>query len=227
MSGLIFISPGSFDSPDGLPKIPLGRIEPIESASYDWAADRLGDGPVEKWTDIVSGAVFAAPSGQSDKWPTASSGSVRFDGSNDVADVTGLVGGQPKTIVIVGRIPGAVNNARFFTGGSGAKFEFGIWQNAWTLSAGLTFKVPTPATADDQWHVFVIVVDGANSIVSIDGVESTGNSGANPGTTLRLGMLDANYVPAEIKRFAVIPYAAGAGERERLRSSLASRYGIA
>lgn len=229
MPGLIFVSPGSFESPGGLPTVPVRRVSPIRGASIDWAADRLPDGPVSSWTDQLGGYTLQAPASTA-QWPTASNGALIFDGTSggDRID-TALPTGKPKTIVLVAQV-NAVPNARIFSGGTASmpQFDFGINSDGsrFTFYCGSGMSANNYGAADSDWHVFIIVADSANSSISVDGVENTGNSGTNPAANIRLGASATAYYKSQVKRLAILPYAATAAERATINTQLSQHYNI-
>lgn len=226
MSGLIFVSSGAFSSPEGLPKIPVARVSPISGSIADWAADRLADGAVEKWVDLHGTYSVDAPSGAPHQWPIATEGALGFDGENDRSDVSGLPATQPKTVALVARFPTVAGSTRAFSGGTGGSFDLGINTNAsyYYFSAGSNLM--SHQAPDANWHVFVVVANGANSVLSVDGVEKTGNAGSGVGATIRVGATTSAYSRVDIRRLAILPYAAGEDERAALVSQLSEHYGL-
>lgn len=103
----------------------------------------------------------------------------------------------------------------------------------WEVDAGATLWHDA-APVDANMHVFVLVLNGASSILSIDGVEVTGDAGTNdwfvnghigelpntspstPGSTFAINLLD----------HAIYPRALSATERTTLTTGLAVDHGL-
>lgn len=233
MAGLIFVSPGTFTDAADLPQVPPTPVLPIRGAMIDWAADRLPTGGLSSWTDMLGARTLEAPTAASQR-PTVVGGGitrrVEFDGENDRIDAEMNIS-QPCTMVVVARSTAAALGDFILTGGSGSSWNLGIQMNApgrWIFStgAGSSILSPPEQTADNGWHVFIVSVDGANSVLNVDGTEATGTIDPVTWNTLRVGASSSAYFGVHLRRLAVIPRATTAPERETLRQQLATHYGI-
>lgn len=229
MAGHLFISPGEFKNAEDLPTVEVTPVAPIPGATVDFAADRVTPGALLNWYDMISSESLTAPNVQSQHPVATGAGTgkyIRFDGVNDRMDVN-IDLTQPITLAVVARIPTPGAGKYILTGGQGPAFNLGMDSAAsrWIFYAGATLPAPL-VTPDNGWHIFVITVNGPNSVFSLDGVEAAGNSGALAGTSIRVGASSGAYFGTDIKRLAVLPYAAGAVERAALYHKLALHYGL-
>lgn len=232
MAGLIFVSPGGFTDPGDLPQVPPSPVLPIRGAMIDWAADRLPTGALASWTDMLGANTLAAPA-QPHQHPVVVGGgrgrSVTFDGSGQRLDATmGLTG--PLTMVVVAK--SATGEAGDYLFGSGAAanptWNLGVSPgDRWMFTTGSGSSIIPLATADTNWHIFIVNVDGANSVMSIDGDETTGAiSSSATWDAIRIGASVSNYYGVELRRLAVIPRATTGPERQKLQQELSTHYGI-
>lgn len=96
--------------------------------------------------------------------------------------------------------------------------------NQWRMYAGTEVGGPT---LDTNPHVVCAVFDGAASVLSVDGAETTGlNPGANPSTTLMLGAGSGYSSPWDgwIGQVVWFPRALGAADRSLMVSFLLARW---
>lgn len=225
MPGSAIISPASFGD-TSLPRLDLRPLTAIPDAAYDWASERLSAGPLESWYDMVQGAALVAPAPPSQK-PVVLEGNrkvVRFNGIDQRLDV-GIQLTGPATMVLVGRLATDANSQYFLTGGLGPAFH--VYRGAtgkWSATAGSA--IAHTSDANTFTHVFVVVRDGANSVVSVDGVEVAGDLGAQVATTLRLGASSAAYFATDIQRLALLPFAANQNQRAALVAQMRAAYSI-
>ena len=232
MAGLIFVSPGKFTDPDDLPQVPTVPVVPVRGATIDWAADRLPTGgPVATWTDMLGAKTLAGPGPASQNPAVVGDGTARrvvFDGDNDRIDATMNIN-QPCTMVVVARSVNAAPQDYILTGGTGPGWNLGIQvAGRWIFSTGAGSSVMgrVDQPADDTWHIFVVVADGANSVLSVDGTETTGTIDPVTWDTLRVGASASAYFPSELRRLAVIPRATTPAERASITQRLRTHYGI-
>lgn len=227
MAGLIFSAPGSFTSPDDLPLVSLSRVEPLPGAMADWAVDRLPDGAARTWTDLTGAAQLVAPNDP--QAAIASGGILRFDGLNDRYEYT-LPTTRPLTFVIVARALNPGGAYRFFSNVVAKSFAFGTNAagDSWTMY-GDGGSIASPLTPDSNWHVFIVVANAENSIISVDGTEESGDIGplgTGSGDVLRVGASNSAYYASEFKRLAIFPYAANADERSQIGAQMAAHYNV-
>lgn len=225
MAGLIFVSPGTFDSPAGLPVVPVRQVSPIPGAVVDWAADRLANGALPEWSDLLGGRTLVAAS--ETQAPMVVDGRVVFDGENDRID-SPVPAGPPLTVVLVARMD-AVANGRIFSGGTGPQFDLGINSDSSRFTfyaAGSGMSCSAYGAPDSDWHVFVIVNNGSNSSIAIDGLENIGSQSASTPDRIRIGASSSAYYKSEVRRLAILPYAANAAERAMINTQMSRQYNI-
>lgn len=225
MAGSAIISPSSFGD-SSLPRLDLRPIVSIPGAAYDWASERLSAGPLEAWYDTVQNVPFAAPTPPSQK-PVVYEGGrkvVRFNGADQRMDAAINLTG-PRTLVVVGRFAlaeagqymlstGTTGNHNLYTGGNG-KFAF----------YGTT-ALSSTKNMDTNTHVFLVSINGDQTVFSVDGEEVTGNPGTIGETALRMGSGAGKYFGVDVQRIALLPFAANAAQRAALVARLRSAYSV-
>lgn len=221
------VFPGTW--PAGTPtlgSVDLTYVQPVNEAQFYWSTLQLPVGPVASWVDRNSGKAIVSPGGS--QVPLVYSNLrkvIRFDGVNDRMDVPLDLSG-PRTVAVVGRFPEAAANKYLMTGaGFGGSFNLYMGSNGnFAFHAGSTIASTKPNDALN--HVFLIVSDGAKSVLNIDGQEWAGNAGTMTPTGLRFAASADTYYGADIQAVAVLPFAADAGQRSRLMSLLKTQYQI-
>jgi hypothetical protein len=137
---------------------------------------------------------------------------------------------QPVTVILVGRLVTVKGSDYFFTGaGGGVSFNLGTNSDAtkWQFSNGSNISFPSDTPPDTNWHIFIAALDGASSVLSLDGAETGDiNAGAGPTTAIRVGATSTAYTASQIRRLAILPWKADAGERATTYSRLATYYGM-
>lgn len=228
MPGIAIVSPLSF-SDTSLPRVDISPIPSIRGALYDWAVDTLTPGDrVTAWTDRASHVPLLAPAAPSQAPVVVDDPThgkvLRFNGGNQRIDASNLSLSGPRTLVVVGRLPRAAANDYFMTDpSSSGYFNLGInGDRKWIFynGAGLT----NTRTPNSSLHVFMVVINGNNSVVAVDGEENGGSLQNSNGNTIRIGASGSAYFPVDLKRLVILPYAASAYERTAIHSSLAERY---
>lgn len=229
MAGTIFTSPGVFANSADMPQVSTIPVTPIPGALADWAANQLSGGAVAAWPDLIGDYALTAPSASEQHPAVIGTGLERyvsFDGINDRIDVS-IPLAQPVTAILVARLPNLAGSQHIMTGGTGpASFNLGVNSNAssWIASNGSnrTFG----STPDNGWHIFILSFNGANSALSLDGVETIANPGTGGSDRIRLGASSSTYYPTDLRRLAILPYAAQATERAAIYRNLADYYGM-
>lgn len=221
------VFPGTW--PAGTPtlgSVDLTYVQPVNEAQFYWSTLQLPVGPVTSWVDRNSGKAMVSPGGS--QVPLVYSNLrkvIRFDGVNDRMDVPLDLSG-PRTVAVVGRFPEVAPDKYLVTGGGyGGAFNLYMGSNGnFAFNAGATISSTKPSDAFN--HVFLMVSDGANSVLNIDGQEWVGNAGTMTPTGLRIAASTVDYYGADIQAVAVFPFAADAGRRSRLVSLLKAQYQI-
>lgn len=225
MPGSAIISPASFGD-TSLPRLDLRPVAPIAGAVHDWASERLAPGPIEAWYDMVQNVPFVAPAAPSQK-PVVYEGGrkvVRFNGVDQRLDVDINMPG-PVTMVLVARVNTDANSQYIVTGGAGPGFNvYRGGTGRWTAYASASLA--HSETADTGTHVFVVVRDGVNSVLSVDGVESRGDMGSVAATSLRLGSSSNAYFATDVQRLALLPFAASQTQRTAIVAQMRAAYNI-
>lgn len=212
-------------TPD-LGTLDLSYVKPIVDAQFYWSSLQLPLGSVEVWRDRVTGARLTSPGGsQVPVVYTNVRKVVRFDGVNDRMDAPLPVDG-PCTFVIVGRFANVGANQYLVTGGStGGSFNLYQGSNGnFAFFAGKTLSSTKPN--DSNNHVFLVVSDGENSVLSIDGQEWAGDAGVSNATGVRLAASASAYFAGDVQAVVLLPYAAGVARRASLVAQLKSQYRI-
>ncbi|KUM31898.1 hypothetical protein AQ436_01925 [Arthrobacter sp. EpRS66] len=223
---------GSFGDPT-LPKANLFYTSPLQYAVYDWAADGLPLGPIANWQSLNGGASFNAdPAGVPTVIDSGGSRAVSFDGVNDRMRIQ-YSRTTPHTIAAVFRLvnpePGAAILYGYLNASPGSIMRSTVGD---TLAAnnGSTWITPSPdIPSDTSWHVALLSLDGANTVLRIDGKEATGNFAAGNRDGLTLGFKSGGNFRAAIEYKRVVQFSgpAVASTRSAIVNSLAARYGIA
>lgn len=212
---------------------PPSSIPLLTGSSREWnARSHAVGGTVAPWPDLRGGASLINAGGSAQPTVMEESGSkfVRFDGVDDLVADTSFVGTQPHTRVVRFRWVVAPSGSKTVVGSTGtgtAGNTFGTVSasNNYQANAG-TPLVASPAIAPDTgWHTAIIVFNGATSVLSIDGVETVGNAGAQTGGGIRLGAASGTtptvFSNIDYKRLAVLPYAADSAQRAAILAAFA------
>lgn len=225
MSAPTFVWPGVW-GPTGH-KSGIEYVKPIPGASHRWSVKQLLHGPLAKWHDREGVADLEAPVFDSQRPEVYESARkvVRFNGVNQRMDVAHPQPGV-STAIIVGRFASVVPGSSYMiTGGSGPAWNLYINGNGFFgFFAGNAIQ--SSVAGDTSTHVFIVVRDGTNSVLSVDGVEVSGNSGNLVPTTLRLGATSSAYTPVDIEDITFLPYAAGSAERASLLAEAKAQHGL-
>lgn len=207
----------------------LTYVRPVADASHHWAVPQLPPGLLQTWTDRVSGAALVPPAPA--QAPEVYSGVrkvVRFNkGASTIRRIAvpmDLSG--PRTFAVVGCFHTAAPNQLMTYGLEGGTF-WNIYQGAngnFAFSAGKTLASNKPG--DTARHVFLVVSDGANSVLNIDGQEWAGDAGSTPAAGFRMGASSNEYFGLDVEAVVVLPFAASAARRAALVSQLRDQYKI-
>lgn len=228
MPGLAIVSPASFNDPT-LPKIDVSPVPTIRGALYDWAVDNLLVGDrITRWVDRASNTSMLAPDFVSQAPSVVDDPTygklLKFNGTNQRLDATGLSLKGPRTLISVGRLPEGKSSTYMFTQGQGTGyFNLGLngagdWQ--FYNNSGINHD----RKGNSDLHVIVVTIDSGSSAISVDGVENAGSLDATTADTIRIAASASGYWPVEMKRLVILPYAAIPRERKAISSALMARY---
>lgn len=205
----------------------------------------LSDGdPVTNWPDVSGNSrdVVQATAARQPTYRTnvtAGRPVVRFDGSNDIlVTAVAVNNAQPNTYAVVvssdfptpgsGNAQGIVHNHNAGAGGENSLFlrsdnaDYGVYGGA----LGLIDVVASTA----GFHVVLASFNGTSSILSVDGVEFTGNAG-----TLEMGGIAlggradsmSQFLDGDIAEAVVYNSVPSVAERGWLYRYLGRKYGVA
>lgn len=188
--------------------------------------------PIKTWQDQNSVGISVSQTSLAAKptFATNTFGSmpgILFDGIDDMIGLSSLAISQPLTIVMVAKVT-ANPTGTWIDGnnGGGSTFTITTASNAYSLNAGATLSGGTYNTSA---HVLTFVLNGASSIIRVDGTQvASGDAGSNAMTGLYLMATnaDANSTAGSIGSVAVYNRALATAELSSLERSLGSRFGI-
>lgn len=228
MSANATVYPGSWlPGTPNLGVLDLTYIKPIAGASHYWSAQQLPPGPLSAWTDRVSGAVLAPPSaGQSPLLYSGQRKVVRFNKEPGQIQRVGVTMDlkSPKTFAIVGCFHKAAPDQLMTYGSEGSTF-WNIYQGAngnFAFSAGKTLASTKPG--DTARHIFLVVSNGASSVLRVDDQEWAGDAGSTPAPGFRIGSSATGYFGLDVEAVVVLPFAASIERRNTLVAELKAQY---
>lgn len=228
MLGTGIFAPSAFTNRDGMVQIKTNPLTILNGATHAWAADNLPAGKTSRLLNVVGGSHFATnwPTNQT-LWPTAVdvAGRSRLSFDGGALDVTVSLP-SAKTVILIGALPTLPTEREQFLlhGGAGPAFALSAAAGKFKVFGGA--NLVHTKDADTNRHVFILSHSGANSVLSIDGVEVAGNAGSNAPTALRIGGTTSSFNQSVIEQIQVLPYAAGPAERAAILAKLRSAYGI-
>lgn len=196
---------------------------------------RAGDvssSPVDLWPDYSGNNrdfVQATAGNQPMLTANAANGraAVTFDGSDDVLAHT-LVSeiSVPYTVVAVIRLAGGSGNRHFF-GAGGSAVSIGV-ETPGVFMAYAGSLLESSVSADANWHLYMVVINGSFARIRIDGTTDTGNSGTRGlGSSLRVGAFNtaSNPWPGDVAELLVYDRDLSPVDEVKLLN-LAMTYGI-
>lgn len=235
VNALVLRAPTAMSAPGAAPRIVHPLLKSGAIRRYLASTSTVAAGSVaQTLTDLTgSGATLsAATTGAS---PTMrESGAIRyleFDGVNDRMDSSsGPTNAQPLTLMVVGRFQGANKAAQILTnlhanaGGRAISRTSGGF-----IQAGFPTGVTTTIAADNNWHVFTMVANGASSLAAMDSTSQTADfgTGAAGGMTLGRNGDGVTFDTINIAEIIVWPTALTPTERAAEIANLKAAHGIA
>lgn len=230
MNSNALVYPGTWKAgTPSLGTLDLTYVAPIKDASHYWSALQLPAGPMPAWTDRISGAVLAPPSpAQAPILTTGARKVARFNkeaGQLQRVGVTMDLTG-PRTFAVVGAFHAGTPGQYLTYGSEGATF-WNIYQGTngnYAFSVGKTLASNKPG--DNKRHVFLVVSNGANSVLNIDGQEWLGDAGSSPAPGFRIGAGASAYYGMDIEAVVVLPFAADVERRNSLVGELKAQYKV-
>jgi hypothetical protein len=157
---------------------------------------------IEDWNDEVTGATDkmgnAGTIGNGPKYVASSSNfngrpSARFQNVAGMSRTPGATFAQPNTYVLIAKLNTNTHptGGEYFTDGNGSSNRAIInvqASNAWRLHAGTDLIGSTSPGADTDRHLFVGIMNGASSVLEIDGtVYVSGNAGTQSSNGWKIG----------------------------------------
>ncbi|WIB25801.1 hypothetical protein [Curtobacterium sp. MCSS17_015] len=206
---------------------PAGTDTPISGASYDFGSAGLPLGTLPQWGALAGGTPLAGAATVQDD---GGGRYVRINGATTTGDY--MESAAPtRTIVeteaIVFRAPVISSTNRFIASAYSASptrtVGFNSLGTAFVTSDGTALMKTTAPLPDTAWHVIIVVRNGTNSVLSVDGVELAGNIGtatAVSGIRLANSAGGVNRGQFDIRRAVIIPSALDASARTALYNQL-------
>lgn len=128
---------------------------------------------------------------------------------------------QPVTLLVVAKLTTTAAGALL---GASPNCSVGVYSGKWFLNAGATVSGADVTTG--QWKVLIATINGASSVLSVNGVETAGNAGTNTMQNIRLFSGDiVAYTNATIRKAVIWPSALTQAQRDQLVSHLVGYYG--
>lgn len=228
MSARAIIAPVSFGD-NSLPRIDLTYTRPIPGASYDWAINRMPNGPLSQWPSLIDGTILQADGTSPNVIFEGKSKNVRFDGLTSRMRARFTLDG-PQTIVAVYQLinPAALDTVHYGYANTDAG-SLGVSGDGVAVRAisGSSALLPSPTVAPDSgWHISILTVNGASSVLRIDNSESLGTltAGTRDGLTLGFSGAATNRTTISYKRVAILPGATTTSQRDSIMAHMRSEY---
>lgn len=216
------------------PRVDLTYVEPITGAYYDWAADQLPLGSLTQWASLNNGVPMIADDGVPEVVNSGGTKAVQLDGLTDRMRV--LTPGVPAqhTVISVFRLidpqPGDAITFGYNNPQGGAVLVATDESRSYYGFINPNYLMPEPRiTADTNWHISMLVSNGANSAFRLDDQERVGSVTSEVRQGLTLGWSNntakGNRTKIEYRRNIILP-PLNPTERAALYSKLKIAYGI-
>lgn len=232
MSASALVFPGKFTKrEESWPRINLNYIAPITDALFDWAADQLPIGDINRWASLTNGALMLADGGASKVVDSGGRRAVRTNGTtNRLRALTPGITGAHTVVAVFRMLSPAVGDAVFldYAGQGAGTVSVSSSNTLLAYAPSSTLSPNPPVTPDTNWHVSILTVNGTDSAFRVDSKEGAGplNNSARQGITLGFGSGGDMRSEIEYARVAVIGRAYTATERASLYAKLAAEYAL-
>lgn len=231
MTARAIVWDGSFGDPT-LTKLNINHVPVLPNSLYDWAADALPVGPLSSWPSMTGTGSITADAGIPSVVESAGGRFVKFDGEDDRMRFR-YNQNSPQTFVAVYRfVNPQLGDSVVYGYNSASTGSISTGTDIFTISSFGNGKwiVPNPPILPDtKWHVALLTIDGANTVLRHDSREVAGTlpTGTRDGLALGYSTKPGNASAIEYKRVVNYPFALNASSRDQLVNQLAARYGIA
>lgn len=197
-------------------------VTPVANAKVDYSAAPLTDGALTSWPSQIASS--PALTGTATVVTEGGKKHVNLNGVSNFLDAA-MTHTQPETVAIRFRLPTpAASETIIGASASGSVTIAVVPQNTnYQVYAGSALLLAPAAVPDSNWHTLIVVTNGANSIISLDGVETVGQAGAATRNGLRLGRGPAastTYNDIDVRRIAVVTQALDATARGVLKAQM-------
>lgn len=199
------------------PSTPPNLSGGVAAARYHSAKSLEGDvgAPVTSWPDLGTAdtALAATSSTTAPRLRTrAGMPFVAFDGADDALR-SPWVQSQPLTIAIVAKMRNPSGTVAITSDiVLGSNVNSGV-QRYFIRQSGSGYL--TSVVADDGWHIILASVNGAGTVLRVDGVEQVVSPGSGGMTALDLAVNQAGTSREEVDVAAVLAYPAAANLTDR------------
>lgn len=235
MPGIQYIAPVEFSGANAL-TLPIVLADlPVAGATRRFVAKAVNQAvgtTVATWADIAgSGTTLSTASSTAPNLATVGGiRSVQFNGTSDGLQQNVSMA-QGHSLVLVSNIvapvtTGTTTPSGSFTSAGVDSAQFQTSNSDLYVNAGNSMKVGTGLNVTD-WRVIVISFNGATTVVNVNGIEYTGNTGALPRAVFSLGFQrGASWSSMAVAEAALYSTALDAAQRASLVAQLRADYGI-
>jgi hypothetical protein len=138
---------------------------------------------------------------------------------------------QPATIYLVVRCTATLGSSTYVLGSASSSVRWDIRRsgaaNTWAVRAGTTV-VTGPSASDSNWHILVAQVNGASSVIRVDGTAVTGDIGTGETNAIRIGnSAGVGSFTGDIGEIAVYLAAHDLATRNAAVAALQAKWGLA
>ena len=226
--------PGSFGDTT-LPKVDLSYTPPTPGALYSWIAANQPLGSLTQWADSISGVTPALTGTAPTVIDTPAVRVVDFNGETGGPRMMGpfptpLAGSY--TAIVVYRLTKPITGGEGIIFASSTTTQGGVYvqtgENPILKAADGSSQINTTITADNDWHVAILTIDGSSSALRIDGYELAGTLTGESRNGIQLGTSIGATSRAAIQyaRVEFIPGPMNNTKRAALAQQLMRQHGI-